>query len=76
MTLLKSLPGGHAPSRLAVASRYIFTPEIFNYLDKLEPGFNNEIQLTDAMRMMVKDHPMFGSGSGEKGMILEARLIF
>ncbi|NQU51566.1 MAG: UTP--glucose-1-phosphate uridylyltransferase GalU [Bacteroidetes bacterium] len=49
-----------APSNLAVASRYIFTPEIFDYLEKTPPGKNNEIQLTDAMRAMVKDHPMYG----------------
>lgn len=49
-----------APSNLAVASRYLFTPEIFDYLEKTPPGKNDEIQLTDAMREMVKDHPMFG----------------
>lgn len=49
-----------APSNLAVASRYLFTPEIFDYLEKTLPGKNNEIQLTDAMREMVKTHPMYG----------------
>ena len=49
-----------APSNLAVASRYLFTPEIFSYLETTEPGKNNEIQLTDAMREMVKNHPMYG----------------
>nr|WP_319512685.1 UTP--glucose-1-phosphate uridylyltransferase GalU [uncultured Draconibacterium sp.] len=49
-----------APSNLAIASRYIFTPEIFDYLENTTPGKNNEIQLTDAMRDMVKAHPMFG----------------
>ena len=49
-----------APSNLAIASRYIFTPEIFDYLDKTEPGKNNEVQLTDAMREMVKNHAMYG----------------
>jgi len=49
-----------APSNLAVASRYIFTPEIFTYLDKTPPGKNNEIQLTDAMRMLVKKQAMYG----------------
>ncbi len=49
-----------APSNLAIASRYIFTPEIFDYLEKTKPGKNGEIQLTDAMREMVKYHPMFG----------------
>lgn len=49
-----------APSRLAIASRYIFTPEIFDFLEKTTPGVNNEIQLTDAMRAMVKKHAMYG----------------
>ncbi len=49
-----------APSNLAIASRYIFTPEIFTYLEKTQPGKNNEIQLTDAMRDMVKKYAMYG----------------
>jgi len=49
-----------APSNLAIASRYIFTPEIFDFLDKTKPGKNNEIQLTDAMREMVKTNSMYG----------------
>jgi len=49
-----------APSNLAIASRYIFTPGIFDYLDKVKPGKNNEIQLTDAMQMMVKNTGMYG----------------
>lgn len=49
-----------APSNLAVASRYLFTPEIFDYLENTPVGKNNEIQLTDAMREMVKNHPMYG----------------
>jgi UTP--glucose-1-phosphate uridylyltransferase len=49
-----------APSNLVVASRYLFTPEIFDYLENTKPGKNNEIQLTDAMREMVKSHPMYG----------------
>jgi len=49
-----------APSNLAIASRYVFTPEIFDYIDKLKPGKNNEIQLTDAMELMLKDKAMYG----------------
>ncbi len=49
-----------APSNLAIASRYIFTPDIFNFLEKTTPGKNNEIQLTDAMRQMVKEKNMYG----------------
>jgi UTP--glucose-1-phosphate uridylyltransferase len=50
----------HAPSNLAIASRYIFTPEIFEYLDRVKPGLNNEVQLTDAMQLMLQDHDMYG----------------
>lgn len=49
-----------APSNLVVASRYLFTPEIFDFLENTNPGKNNEIQLTDAMKEMVKTNPMFG----------------
>jgi UTP--glucose-1-phosphate uridylyltransferase len=49
-----------APSNLAIASRYIFTHEIFHFLEHTNRGINNEIQLTDAMRAMVKKHKMYG----------------
>lgn len=49
-----------APSNLAIASRYIFTAEIFDYLKRVQPGKNNEIQLTDAMHLMLRDHDMYG----------------
>lgn len=49
-----------APSNLAIASRYVFTAEIFDFLEKTKPGKNNEIQLTDAMRDMVKKYAMYG----------------
>lgn len=49
-----------APSNHVIASRYVFTPEIFDYLDRVEPGKNGEIQLTDAMRLMVRRRAMYG----------------
>ena len=49
-----------APSNLAIASRYIFTPRIFDYLKLVKPGKNNEIQLTDAMHLMLQDYNMYG----------------
>lgn len=42
-----------APSCFGVVGRYILTPEIFNYLDKLPPGRNGEIQLTDAIARLL-----------------------
>lgn len=41
---------GHAPSRLAIVGRYVLTPEIFEYLEKLTPGVGGELQLTDALQ--------------------------
>ena len=49
-----------APSNCVIASRYVFTPEIFKYLEKTTPGKGGEIQITDAMRLMVKDRAMYG----------------
>ncbi|MCF7972954.1 MAG: UTP--glucose-1-phosphate uridylyltransferase GalU [Phycisphaerae bacterium] len=49
-----------APSNLAFAGRYVFTPEIFQFLENTPPGKGGEIQLTDAMRTMVKHQAMYG----------------
>jgi len=49
-----------APSTLAIAGRYVFTAEIFDYIDKTLPGKNDEIQLTDAMRLMARTRAMYG----------------
>lgn len=49
-----------APSNLAFAGRYVFTPEIFDFLAQTQPGKGGEIQLTDAMRAMVKHQAMYG----------------
>lgn len=48
-----------APSRLAVLGRYVITPEIFPILEKTEPGRGNEIQLTDALKVLAKEQPMY-----------------
>jgi len=49
----------NAPSNLVVASRYVFTPEIFEELDRTPRGKNNEIQVTDAMRSLLKRQSMY-----------------
>ncbi len=43
-----------APSDLAIAGRYVFTPEIFDCLDTTGRGIGNEIQLTDAMNQLAQ----------------------
>ena len=44
-----------APSNLAVAARYVFAPSIFDALAKTEPGKGGEIQLTDAIRRVLRE---------------------
>lgn len=43
----------NSPSTLAIAGRYILTPEIYPALDQTKPGKNNEIQLTDAIKILL-----------------------
>ncbi len=49
-----------APSNLAVMGRYVFTPEIFEMLDRTEPGVGGEIQLTDAIARLIDDQAVYG----------------
>ncbi|UYZ68652.1 UTP--glucose-1-phosphate uridylyltransferase [Moraxella bovis] len=42
-----------APSNLAVVGRYVFSPEIFDFLAKVEPSVGGEIQLTDAIDALI-----------------------
>lgn len=47
-----------APSRMAIVGRYVLTPDIFDYLEKVKPGAGGEIQLTDAMQALAKEKGM------------------
>ncbi len=58
--LIEKPSPAEAPSNLAVASRYVLTPEIFKHLEALPPGKNGEIQLTDAMRAQLRTRAMYG----------------
>jgi UTP--glucose-1-phosphate uridylyltransferase len=49
-----------APSNLAIAGRYVLTAEIFQHIAATKPGKNDEIQLTDAMRLLVSSRAMYG----------------
>lgn len=51
---------GTAPSSWAITGRYILTPEIFPILEHLKGGVGKEIQLTDAMRKLVKKQDFLG----------------
>jgi UTP--glucose-1-phosphate uridylyltransferase len=49
-----------APSNLAIIGRYILTPAIFNELAGTQPGAGHEIQLTDALKRLLKKETIYG----------------
>jgi UTP--glucose-1-phosphate uridylyltransferase len=59
-TLVEKPTPQEAPSNLAIAARYALSPDIFEYLERTPPGKSGEIQLTDAMRLMLRDRAIYG----------------
>src|SRR5581483_7048120 len=51
--LVEKPPRDRAPSRYAIAARYLLTPTILTCLDETRPGKGGEIQLTDAMKILL-----------------------
>lgn len=49
-----------APSNLAIIGRYILTPEIFHSVECIEPGRGGELQLTDALKHLLRSRPIYG----------------
>src|SRR5207302_4163157 len=48
-----------APSNLAIIGRYVLTQDIFDSLQSIEPGSGGEIQLTDALRHLLRRRPIY-----------------
>jgi UTP--glucose-1-phosphate uridylyltransferase len=48
-----------APSNLAIIGRYVLTPEIFSSVQSIDPGQGSEIQLTDALRHLLRSRPIY-----------------
>jgi UTP--glucose-1-phosphate uridylyltransferase len=65
-TLIEKPSKESAPSRLAIAARYVLTPAIFSCLEQTSPGRGGEIQLTDALRLLLSREPIHG-------VVLDAR---
>lgn len=57
--MVEKPPFAEAPSDLAIIGRYIFTPDIFEAIERTTPGAGGEIQITDAMRLLLRDHPFY-----------------
>ncbi len=48
-----------APSNLTVVGRYLLPPDIFDCLERTPPGANGEVQLTDAMTLLLESQELF-----------------
>jgi UTP--glucose-1-phosphate uridylyltransferase len=64
-----------APSNLAVMGRYVLTPEIFDALGRIEPGSGGELQLTDAIALLIQSQAVYGytftEGRYDTGQVLD-----
>lgn len=58
-TIVEKPKPKEAPSTLAVVGRYILAPKIFDCLEKVKPGKNGEIQLTDGISALLKQEDVF-----------------
>ncbi len=54
-SLIEKPPVGEAPSNLAIVGRYVFTPAIFDYIDRTPAGAGGEIQVTDAINALAQE---------------------
>ena len=59
-TLVEKPKRESAPSRLAIAARYVLTPDIFACIERTPPGKGGEIQLTDAIKLQLQSGPIHG----------------
>ena len=57
--MVEKPPFRQAPSDLAIIGRYILTPDIFDEIERTQPGAGGEIQITDAMRSLLKKRPFY-----------------
>ena len=57
--MVEKPPFAEAPSDLAIIGRYILTPDIFDEIERTERGTGGEIQITDAMRSLLKRRPFY-----------------
>jgi UTP--glucose-1-phosphate uridylyltransferase len=59
LSLVEKPEPSQAPSRLGIVGRYILTPLIFDILKFTPPGKGNEIQLTDALQLLLKRQKLY-----------------
>jgi UTP--glucose-1-phosphate uridylyltransferase len=58
-TMVEKPPSEEAPSNLGSRGRYVFTPELFAALDRTTKGYGGEIQLTDGIKLLAREQPVY-----------------
>ena len=75
LDLVEKPDAATAPSNLAIMGRYVLTPEIFDALERIEPGSGGELQLTDAIALLLNDQAVYGytfrDGRYDTGQVLD-----
>jgi len=81
--LVEKPQASEARSNLAIIGRYVLTPEIFQSLQSIEPGSGGELQLTDALKHLLRSRPIYAYrfegtryDAGDKLGFLEATVEF
>jgi UTP--glucose-1-phosphate uridylyltransferase len=59
LNMVEKPPLEEAPSNLAIIGRYILTPAIFDVLERTQVGKGGELQLTDGLRLLLKQEKMY-----------------
>jgi UTP--glucose-1-phosphate uridylyltransferase len=81
--LVEKPKANEAPSNLAIVGRYLLTPDVFESIASVEPGSGGEIQLTDALRLLLRSRPIYAFkfegkryDAGDKLGLLQATVEF
>jgi len=57
--LIEKPSAGSAPSRLAIVGRYLLTSAVWNAIDRVQPGYGGELQITDALQMVAREEGLY-----------------
>lgn len=66
--LVEKPPADEAPSNLAIFGRYLLTPRIMELLPNVAPGRGDEIQLTDALRELLREEDIYAVVDDDPGL--------
>jgi UTP--glucose-1-phosphate uridylyltransferase len=57
--LVEKPPQGTSPGRMAIVGRYLFTPSVFEAIERAGRGHAGEMQITDAMQVLAREEGVY-----------------